>query len=151
MTEYANVVSKRQIKVDYVGQLIINGNTETDLMSRKDLNKWIRILFSDFSFSKPKIKSHITKSAGAEAITGFGSSYDGDIIVRINQFSNQYKIHINLFFRSMVNVDNMLLAVVEDMALTSLDWIFLNCNDGIEIVDELDDVFDNFTVTEQDI
>ena len=77
--------------------------------------------------------------------TSFGDN--GDIIVRITTVGGKQRAQVNISFTTIINVDEILTAIVEDMDLSTLDWIFLDCNDGIDIVDDnFDDVFSKVNV-----
>lgn len=141
--EYTAMISgDSKLAPEYVGQLIVTGCADIDLMSRKKLTRWLKTIAKEFEFLNTKTHSRKVSIAGSPGLIGTSFGDNGDMIVRITTVGGKQRAQVNISFTTIIDVDEILTAIVEDMELSTLDWIFLDCNDGIDIVDDnFDDVF----------
>lgn len=146
--EYTAMISgDSKLAPEYVGQLIVTGCADIDLMLRKKLTRWLKTIAKEFGFLNIKTRSRKVSIAGTPGLIGTSFGDNGDIIVRITTVGGKQRAQVNISFTTIINVDEILTAIVEDMDLSTLDWIFLDCNDGIDIVDDnFDDVFSKVNV-----
>lgn len=61
---------------------------------------------------------------------------NGNMTIRVQTDLVPHEIKFDVMFLSMINMDQALLDCVEDFNLSSLDWLLLDRNDEISIVDE---------------
>jgi hypothetical protein len=150
--EYSAMVSgDSKLSPEYVGQLIVTGCSDINLMSRKKLTRWLKVVTKEFGFINTKTHSRKVSIAGTPGLVGTSFGDNGDFVVRITTVRGKQRAQVNISFTTIINVDEILTAIVEDMDLSTLDWIFLDCNDGIEIVDDgFDDIFSKVKVLDED-
>jgi len=118
------------------GQLLINGETNLELDSKKQLKLWLKSFSSDAGFVKTKVDCRKIKLEGFSGCIGIATSDNGHITVRTIDGPASNDVRFDISFFSMINVDQVLLEIVEDFKLKTLDWYFLDRNDEICVIDD---------------
>lgn len=121
---------------DYQGHLLINGTTEIRVRSKRQLKTWIKSFAKNLEFTGAKVYTRSIHLNGFRGILATLTADNGSMNIRVQQDKNPYELRFDLLFLSMINIDQALLDCVEDFNLCSLDWLLLDRNDEILIVDE---------------
>lgn len=129
----------------YTGHLMITGDTNKNIDSPRDLRKWLVDFSETFGFIAPKATARKVTLDGFEGILGLLAADNGHVNVRVVRTSQGGRVDADILFLSMINIDDALLSVVEDMQLVTLDWYFIDRNDGLHIIDD-DERFDSIKV-----
>jgi hypothetical protein len=118
----------------YTGHLMITGDTNKKIDSVRQLRKWLNDFSRTFKFISPKATARKITLDGFEGMLGFLSAENGNICLRFVRSGEGGRMDVDISFLSMINIDDALLSVVEDMALTTLDWFFIDRNDGLHVI-----------------
>jgi len=129
----------------YTGHLTITGDTNKNIDSPRDLRKWLVDFSETFGFIAPKATARKVTLDGFEGILGLLAADNGHASVRVVRTRQGGRVDADILFLSMINIDDALLSVVEDMQLVTLDWYFIDRNDGLHIIED-DERFDSIKV-----
>lgn len=129
----------------YTGHLMITGDTKKFIDSKRQLRKWMVDLSQTFGFISPRATARKITLDGFEGLVGTMSAANAYASVRTVRGVTGSRVDVDIFFLSMINIDDALLSVVEDMQLTTLDWYFIDRNDGLHIIED-DERFDSVSL-----
>ena len=121
---------------DYQGHLLINGTVGVKVRSRRQLRNWLISFAKNLEFSAIKVHTRAIHLDGYRGLMAVLTADNGNMTIRVQTDLVPHEIKFDLRFLSMINMDQALLDCVEDFNLASLDWLLLDRNDEISIVDE---------------
>ncbi|MFZ9715864.1 MAG: hypothetical protein ACO3CH_00205 [Ilumatobacteraceae bacterium] len=131
----------------YTGHIIITGDTSKRIDSRWQLRKWLLDFSETFGFIAPKATCRNVVLDGFEGLLGILAADNAHVTVRTVRGGNNTRIDVDVLFLSMISIDDALLSVVEDMQLKTLEWLFVDRNNGLNIIED-DDRFDSVIIKE---
>ncbi len=135
-TMLGGIASTKTMIPDYQGHLLINGTTKVDIRSRHQLKTWVTAFAKNLEFTGIKVHTHSIHLNGFRGLGATLIADNGTMNIRVQTDRNPFVLRFDILFLSMINIDQALLDCVEDFNLCSLDWLLLDRNDEISIVDE---------------
>lgn len=134
----------------FKSHLMINGDTDLNLSSRKSCSQVLESVASDAGFGT--LLLHKSKRVRTDGLNGRSCCLITETTIatmRTYEEEGVWAVRINFEFGAMFDIDQILLDIVEQLALKTLDWTFYDRNTEIELIDD-QERFDGVSIKRYD-
>ena len=117
--------------------LMINGNTDSVLRSRRECGNILRLVAKEGKLGTPLLCK--SKRIHTDGLDGYSCCLITETTIatlRVYRDSDFQSVRMNFEFGALVDVDQILLDIVERLELKTLDWTYYDRNSEIELIDD---------------